>query len=921
MPDENILNVALPNLELFEDLYKKYLKDEENVDPHWQKVFAAFEREVPMQSETSKFTENDSKKLKVYRLIEAYRTFGHLAAKVNPINNKEAIEPWQLSLEHLGFSKEDFPQNFPTCGFLKEGEAPLRELISALKETYCGQIAFEYMGFQSPELESWLQKKIEPTRSKAQLSIDQKQEILQHLNKSELLEAFLHTKYMGQKRFSIEGGETLIPMLAALVEVSAQDGIKEFYLGMAHRGRLNVLANIIHKSFSEIFSEFDEGYIPDSFEGSGDVKYHKGFFSDVQTIHGHKIQINLIPNPSHLESVNPVVEGEVFARQIKLNDTQKKKVLAVLVHGDAALAGQGIIYETLQLYRLPNYSTGGTVHIVVNNQIGFTTLPNEARSTHYCTDIAKAFGAPIFHVNAEDPETCVYATLLAIELRQKFHCDVFIDLNCYRKYGHNEGDEPAFTQPLEYKVIRAKKPIREIYRDHLISQGLIEKYMAESLENEFKKSLRQALKATKPDPIRVPESIANVEEAEPPSRIETKVSYKLLREVAEQICATPPNFTLHPKLEHLLKDRLNMVIPKGKTKPLDWGMAELLAYGTLSCEGIPIRLSGQDTGRGTFSHRHALWIDQRKTQSYFPLSHVHPQQARADIVNSPLSEFASLGFEYGYSVAYPESLVIWEAQFGDFANGAQVIIDQYISSAEQKWGQKSGIVLYLPHGYEGQGPEHSSARIERFLSLAGNRNLIIAYPTTPAQMFHLVRRQIIGKLLKPLIIMTPKGLLRLPECSSSIEDLENDCFEEILDDGNEYKKAKRVIFCCGRIFYDLKAERDKRKDRNIAIIRIEQLYPLNRNKLKTLLDQYALAKELFWVQEEPENMGAWSYIHSQIMAEDKKNRGISYVGRLRSAAPATGSYASHKKEIQTIINKIFDEKKPSALDIAQHFRV
>lgn len=921
MPNESFINAAIANIDLFDTLYHSYLRDKNSVDASWQKIFEKLNYEEFKEKIPAAVQLVGKADLRIYRLIDAYRTYGHLAAKVNPIATESLEIPVQLNLKELGFQDQELSKVFPTCGLLKEPEAPLLEIINALKEIYSGRIGIEYMGMQSPELEAWMQQKIEPNRLAIDLSLEQRQEIFQQLNKSELFESFLHTKYAGQKRFSLEGGETLIPMLAALIDKGADLGFHEFYIGMAHRGRLNVLSNILNKSYKEIFSEFDEGYFPDSFEGTGDVKYHKGFLSDVKTIHGHNVLISLVPNPSHLESVNPVVEGEVFARQVKLKDYNKEKAIALLVHGDAAVAGQGIIYETLQLYNLPNYSTGGTIHIVVNNQIGFTTLPKDGRSTFYCTDIAKAFGAPVFHVNAEDPEACVYATLLAMEIRGQFHCDVFIDLNCYRKYGHNEGDEPAFTQPIEYTLIRSKKTIREIYRDRLESEGQVEKFMAETLENEFKKALNQALKAAKPA-SKIPE----VGDKSPPGNlftaIDTGVSYKVLRHVAEQICLVPQKFAIHSKLENLLKERLNMVIPEANPKPMDWGMAELLAYGTLLYEGTPLRLSGQDTGRGTFSHRHALWVDQKTTASYFPLSNIIHPQARVDVINSPLSEFASLGFEYGYSVAYPETLVIWEAQFGDFANGAQIVIDQYISSAEQKWGQKSGLVLLLPHGYEGQGPEHSSARLERFLSLAGNYNMIIANPTTPAQLFHLLRRQAIGNLLKPLIVMTPKGLLRHPECVSKVQDLEpHHHFEEILDDPEEIKNAKRLLICSGRIYYDLKAEREKKKQGDIVLIRVEQLYPLNKEKLKGIFKKYASASEVLWVQEEPQNMGPWSYIHSFIVENDLKQRPIKYVGRARSASPATGSYAFHKKEYSAIMNEIFDKKPPSALDIPHHFRV
>ncbi len=925
MPEDSVLNIAISNPELFESIYRKYLNDRTSVDPQWQKLFSEWGADIHYptktfaRSDTEKSNDTSSKQLRIYRLIDAYRNFGHLAADVNPLEGNKK-EPWQLSLQTLGFREEELSQYFPSCGLFEQDEKPLVEILTALKEIYCQHIGVEYLGFHSPELEAWLQNKIEFSRFKVQLSIEQKQEILQQLSKSELLETFLHTKYIGQKRFSIEGGETLIPMLAFLIDSGADKGVREFYIGMAHRGRLNVLANIINKTYANIFTEFDENYIPQSLEGSGDVKYHKGFFSNVKTIHGHAVSIQLVPNPSHLESVNPVVEGEVLARQIKLNDKEKFEVLPILIHGDAALSGQGVVYETLQLSKLPNYSTGGTIHIVVNNQIGFTTLPREARSTFYCTDIAKAFGAPVFHVNAEYPEDCVYVILLAMEMRQRFHCDVFIDLNCYRKYGHNEGDEPFFTQPVDYKKIRSKKSIREIYKERLISQGVLEQFVVESLESEFKKALNQALKSTKL-PGTEQEEAENIQPLSKDlfQKIHTGVKYSTLRKVAEQICSVPAGFNIHPKLEHLYKDRLSMIVPRNHARPIDWGMAELLAYGTLIAEGVPVRLAGQDSGRGTFSHRHALLVDQQDAHYFFPLNLIDAK-VKATIVNSPLSEFAALAFEYGYSVAYPESLVIWEAQFGDFANGGQIVIDQYISSAEQKWRQKSGLVLFLPHGYEGQGPEHSSGRLERFLTLAGNDNLIIVYPTTPAQLFHVLRRQQIGFLQKPLIIMTPKGLLRLPECVSNLEDLENDTFKEIIDDEEEYRRAKKLVFCTGRIYYDLKAERTKRNQEDIALIRIEQLYPLDIETLKQIFQKYSMAKGWVWAQEEPENMGAWGYISDLIKAADAQKRSFEYIGRARSASPAAGSYYIHKQEYQKIINRIFD-KKTSNLDIPQQFRV
>ncbi len=868
------------NLPLLEDLYEKYLQDPSSIDPSWHPYFDHMDvvayREV-------------SADIRIRDLINAYRTYGHLEAKFNPIEIKSREKSPELSLEHLGFSTSELGETFPTNGLMEHPTATLQEIIDSLRKVYCANIGIEYT--PSEELNAWLQHRFEQ-HPQSSLTIEQKKMLLQHLNKSELFEVFLHTKYVGQKRFSLEGAETLIPMLAAAIDLGSLLGIEDFVLGMPHRGRLNVLCNILDKSYSTIFAEFDEGYIPVSFEGSGDVKYHKGFFSSYETMHGKNVNVSLTPNPSHLESVDPVVEGIARAKQTLKN---KKKVIPVLIHGDAAIAAQGVVYETLQMYNLDGFSTGGTIHFVVNNQIGFTTNPKDGRSTRYCTDIAKAFGAPVFHVNAENPESCVFVTNLAVEIRQKFNCDVFIDLNCYRKYGHNESDEPAFTQPLEYKLIREKRPIREVYRDALIQENILEKKIVDAFEEEFKESLQTQM------------AIKNEEKAakdviEKTAR-KPEISKQILLDVTKALSHLPEGFSIHPKLDRLVKERLAMV---EEDKPIDWGMAETLAYGTILWEGGNIRISGQDVCRGTFSHRHALWMDQVKEQAYFPLQHLKPNQGRFDIYNSPLTEYAGLGFEYGYSLVSPDDLVIWEAQFGDFCNGAQITIDQYISSGEQKWGHKNSIVMLLPHGYEGQGPEHSSGRMERFLTLCGNNNMRIVYPTLPAQIFHVLHRQIESAELKPLIVFTPKGLLRHPECISKVDDLIKGSFEEIIDDPLHPRNAKHAIFCTGRIYYDLLAERSKRKLDNLAIIRIEQLYPLNMEKIKEILKQYTQADRFTWAQEEPKNMGAWSFIHPYLQSLMPK---IEYTGRDFSASPAAGSYYLHKKEYAAIMQKIFNDSE------------
>jgi 2-oxoglutarate dehydrogenase E1 component len=903
IPIEKLIRSGYDNLELIEEMYARYQQDPQSVDSSWQEAFSS-----PMPEgipPPSAIDQNAPADLRVDRLIRAYRRWGHLKADINPIRTKPIEEPWQLRLQTIGFREEEMDLEFPTNGLIDAPKAPLKELISTLEQVYCHKIGVEYMEIQNLELQHWLQRRIEPNRFKVNHSIERKRSILENLNKSELFEIFLHTKYVGQKRFSLEGGETFIPILAALIETGASLNIEKFVIGMAHRGRLNVLSNILEKSYSLIFSEFEDGYIPISFEGSGDVKYHKGFSSNLE-ISGKKVNVVLSPNPSHLEAVNPVVLGQVRAVQDRSGDSHREHSLPILVHGDAAIAGQGIVYETMQFYDLEGYSTGGTIHIIINNQIGFTTSPESGRSTHYCSDIAQAFNAPVFHVNAEDPEGCVAATNLAIELRQKFHCDVFIDINCYRKYGHNEGDEPAFTQPHEYALIRSKKPIREMYRDDLIHQGVLERKMAEALEVEFKEALQEALTG-----LREPEKKAAAEQAKPVAKqavdlfepVETGVAEKMLKKAAKVLCTVPDSITVHQKLEKLIKERAEMA--KG-LRPVDWGMGESLAYATLLEEGRTVRLSGQDSCRGTFSHRHAVWKDMKKETSYCPFKQF---KGTFEVYNSPLSEYAVLGFEFGYSIARPDALVIWEAQFGDFCNGAQVIIDQFISTCEMKWGQKNGVAMFLPHGYEGQGPEHSSARMERFLALSGENNMQVVYPTQPLQLFHLLRRQLHKPMEKPLIVFTPKGLLRHPECVNSIEDFTKGAFQEILDDPSPPKKVKKLVFCSGRIFYDLNAERRKREIDDLAIVRIEQLYPLHEKMIESLVNKYKGFKTCFWVQEEPANMGAWDFIRPLLRQLLPKGIALEYIGRSRSASPAAGSFALHQKQHKAIMEALFGKEE------------
>lgn len=893
---KEFIEAAVSNPSFISEVYSEFLVDPNHVTKEWSQAFHCIEE--PSRSEKPL---SDSR---IFKLIESYKIYGHLIAELNPISLEPIEEPWQLNIENFGFNKNDLKNNFPTLSIIPNKEiASLQEIIDALRVLYSDKITVEFTGIQEPLLESWLRQKIENKQLNVNLSIDEKKLILQYLNKSELFESFLHTKYIGQKRFSLEGGETLIPMLAILLEKGSELGMRELIIGMAHRGRLNILTNILNKSYATVFSEFEENYIPQSFEGSGDVKYHKGYTSKLKTLKDKEINIILSPNPSHLEAVYPVIEGLTRGKEIA-GHRKTEEIVPLIIHGDAAIAGQGVVYETLQMSRLEGYFSGGTIHIVINNHIGFTTLPKEYCSTTYCTDIAKAFDVPVFHVNAEDPESCIYAMILAIEIRQKFKCDVFIDLNCYRKYGHNESDEPSFTQPLEYKLINNKLPIRELYRDHLIKEGIIEKELVDSLEEEFRNSLNKALELSKSELVQEVKAEAKAARLNPFVITKTAISNEIIDSLAIKMTTLPETFKAHKKLIQLNEDRKNILLGEPKKEAIDWGTAEILAYASILNEGIHVRISGQDVKRGTFSHRHAVLVDQEKEQSYTPLQFINKDQNLFEIYNSPLSEYAVLGFEYGYSIACPNALVIWEAQFGDFGNGAQVMIDQFISTAEQKWGQISTITLFLPHGYEGQGPEHSSARMERFLILSGDDNWQIVYPSTPSQFFHLLRRQVHSQIKKPLIVFTPKALLRHPKCQSSLFDIYEGNFKTIIDDNTSKEDVLHLIFCTGKIYYDLVQELEKKGNKNSAIIRIEQLYPFDSDGLKKIFQKYKNIKTCCWVQEEPSNMGAWNYMDVQFKSILPENITLKYIGRKRSASPAVGSYFLHKKQHSEMMEEL-----------------
>lgn len=876
---EEFFSAGIANPELFERIYSQYQLHPKNVDPTWQKIFTQLslsEKKDTPQEDIS------CKQLRVAKLVDAYRTYGFLFAKVNPMSPFPPKIPESLQLSSLGVKEEE-----------------VAEILSSLQKMYCGAIGYEYMGMRDKEFENWMQSKIEKEASP--LTREQKERILQYLIQAELLETFIQTKYTGQTRFSLEGAETVIPMLAEFIEVAGKHGIKEIILGMAHRGRLNVLGNIMKKPYAEILSEFEVDYLPESSALSGDVKYHKGYSSQVTTSSQIPIFIQLTANPSHLESVDPIIEGQARAKN-QLYDN-KRSVLPLLFHGDASLSGQGVIYETMQLSELAGYTVGGTIHIVINNQIGFTTLSSDSRSTHECTDIAKTFGAPVFHVSAEEPEKCVQVIIFAMEIRKKFQCDVFINLYCYRKYGHNEGDEPTFTQPLEYQLIREKQTVREMYRNQILSEGTFEKKFIEDFESNFKKILKDALEQSKgllKDAGKV-ESAVSSRMLDYFSIQDTGIPTLQLESLTASISSIPENFHVHPKIKQLIQDRLSMV--KGE-KNVDWGMAETLAISSLLKEGITVRFVGQDSSRGTFSHRHGIWVDQKNGEFYYPLSHLQTGQGKFELINSPLSEYAALAFEYGFCLSFPQALVIWEAQYGDFCNGAQIVIDQYISSGEQKWNYHVPLVLLLPHGYEGQGPEHSSARMERFLALAGNENMVIANPSTSLQYFHLLRRHMLCPLGKPLIIFTPKALLRNKESGQPIQTFTQGCFQTIIHDPMPPKNASRLVFCSGKIYYELVRERSLAKVDDLEITRIEQLYPLDIQSIHSILKK-ADFQEYFWVQEEPRNMGAWPSLYFLIQPLLPKGKELKFVGRERSASPAAGYYELHKREYATLIKTIF----------------
>lgn len=841
------------------------------------------------------------KQARVQQLVNAYRVRGHLIAHLDPLVDEPKNHP-ELDPNYYGLTVWDLDREFLFSN--KEGysKATLREILDTLYATYCGSIGVEFMNIQDPEQKKWLIQKMEPSRNRPPLPRERKLQLLKKLIHAEGFENFIHTKFIGHKRFSLEGAESFMTILDVVLDELADHGGERAVIGMAHRGRLNVLANTIGKSLAKIFSEFEGNVDPKTIQGSGDVKYHLGAHGIHKTLNGKEITVEVAPNPSHLEAVNPVVEGMVRAMQDRITDTQREKVIPILVHGDAAFAGQGIVAETLNLSQLKGYRTGGTIHIIINNQIGFTTSPDDARSTPYCTDVAKMVQSPIFHVNGDNPEACARVAALAVAYRNQFKKDVVIDMFCYRKYGHNEGDEPSYTQPLLYKKIKSHPTVHQLYGERLIIDKEITRGDYDQLHTESKERYERALEASHKREMHMKAEIAlavtqeQIEAMQPFK--ETKVSYDVLREVSERLGTVPENFSVNAKLTKMLEQRRNF----SEGTKIDWGYAEALAFGTLLYEGNDVRLSGEDVGRGTFSHRHAILYDANSADEFIPLNHIRDGQGKAYVFDSLLSEFAILGYEFGYSVSDPLSLVLWEAQFGDFANGAQVIIDQFIAASEAKWQQPCDLVLLLPHGYEGQGPEHSSARLERYLQLCAEENIQVCNLSTPAQYFHVLRRQMRDAKRKPLIMMTPKSLLRHPLVLSSPHEFTEGKFNLVIDDASASPdQVRRVVLCSAKVYYDaLQMQKEKKID-SVALVRVEQFYPYPQKELKEVFEKYLQATEIVWLQEEPKNMGAWNFLADRLRDDALESQQVRYAGRPASASTATGAMKRHQMEQEELL--------------------
>ncbi len=891
--------IARANPEYVESLYRDWQRDPASVEERWALVFEGYElgrSAAPAPGHRGP---------DVADLVHSYRELGHLVADLDPLGGSPRSHPL-LTPQELGLAPRDLDRVVDWEPFRGGGRGPLRDLVDALAETYCRTLGVEYLAISDRERRAWLQERIEPRRNRPELGPDDRRRILEQLIAAESFEQFLQTKYPGQKRFSLEGGEALIPLLDTLVEEAARLEAAEMVIGMPHRGRLNVLAHVLDKPLEVILAEFEGTTLPEEIQGDGDVKYHLGWSHDRRTNAGD-LHLSLTPNPSHLEAVDPVVEGIARAKQGYRRDTERRHVVPVLLHGDAAFMGQGIVYETLALSALPAFTTGGTVHIIVDNQIGFTTAPADYVFTRHPSDPAQVVRAPVFHVNADDPEAAVQAARLAAGYRQTFRADVVIHFVCYRRHGHNEGDDPSITQPVMYEQIRNHPSVVELYRKRLAESGVLGGDEIEAMRRARRARLDAALETARRD--RPHEQVlafggawTGLGWAGEDWSADTRVPAERLRAIGEALGRLPEDFTPHPRVAKLLEERVERV---RRGAAVDWGAAELLAYGSLLLEGVPVRLSGQDSVRGTFSHRHAALWDAKDGRAWVPLNHLDGGQAPFEAVNSPLSEAGALGFEYGMSSGDPRRLVVWEAQFGDFVNGAQVIVDQFIVSAESKWQRMSGLVLLLPHGYEGQGPDHSSARLERFLQLAAEENIQVVVPSTPAQLFHLLRRQIHRSFRKPLVVMSPKSLLRHPRAVSPLAALSDGTFQAVLDDerAGDAAAVRRLLLCSGKIFYPLDAAREKADRPELALVRVEQLYPFPAAELRALLGRYAGAAEVCWIQEEPANQGAWQFMRPRLSALLRPDVRFCYIGREEAASPATGSYHVHQAEEKAILEQ------------------
>jgi 2-oxoglutarate dehydrogenase E1 component len=891
------------DIAVIDQMYRQYQQDPGSVESSWQRFFEGFE--FARTQFNGEFSDAFDKEFKVINLINGYRKRGHLFTNTNPVRTRRKYFP-TLDLENYDLSEKDLETEFHAGREIGIGKAKLSTIVAYLEKTYCTEIGSEFMFIRKPDKINWLQHRIESTQNSTTFSREEKLDIYHHLKKAVGFEKFIHKKFVGQKRFSIEGAEILIPALNKLIERGAEKGVKEYTIAMAHRGRLNVLANVLQKPASNIFKEF-EGEEYEEAIALGDVKYHLGYGNRIKTPGGQEVTLNLTPNPSHLESSTPVIQGIARAMIEQQHNWDNNRLIPIVIHGDAAIAGQGVVYEVIQMSELNGYKTGGTIHIVINNQVGFTTSYLDARSSTYCTDVGKVTKSPIFHVNGDDAEALVHVVRMAVDYRQTFHTDVFIDILAYRKYGHNEGDEPRFTQPLLYKAIANHPNPRDIYKKKLAEEGVLSAELAVNEEDAFDAELEKCLeKAREMKKVVIPQFLKEewtgfkyAHEIDFTSTIETGVDGELLTMIANQVNTLPDTYNFISKTKKLFDERRKMI----RENRLDWALGEQLAYATLLLDGHPVRISGQDSMRGTFSHRHAGLVIEDSDENYIPLHHLSDEQATFNIYNSPLNEYGVLGFEYGYAMATPNSLTIWEAQFGDFFNVAQVIVDQYISSAEEKWGVMNGLVLYLPHGFEGQGPEHSSARIERFLNMAANNNMHLVNVTTPANLFHLLRRHMKKPSRVPLVVFTPKSLLRHPKCVSAIEEFQQGGFLPLIDDPDtERKEVRRVVFCSGKIYYDLLKRKEELGVKDIALIRLEQLHPFPAEDVKKIIRKYSNNMLTLWVQEEPENMGPWYYIQNKMKEYD-----VIPVSRLASGSPATGLFRIHEIGQEEIIEKVFRE--------------